>query len=100
VDTFPLSPYPAPDPRPALVKALADQFRAMLDTAEALAKVRRTIHLGGLDSLAGKLCAASLDLAPEHRAAMVETLNDLLDRLDSLEAAMRPEIPAPRRAGA
>ncbi len=88
-----LSPPPEksapPDRRLEEVEAFAEQLGATLRTAEVLVREQRRVELQGLDGLAGRLCAACLDLPPEYGRLMRRHLDALLVRVDALEAAMR-----------
>jgi hypothetical protein len=84
---------PPSDGRLPAVEALAEQFDATLRTAEALVRAHRRVDLQGLDQLAGRLCAASLDLPPEQGRMVRPTLVALLSRVDDLEAAMHIHSP-------
>lgn len=66
---------------------LLDQLRGMLRLARALAEARRPLDLRGLSDLAGRLCAASLDLPPEQGRALRPRLASLLAEVDALAAA-------------
>jgi hypothetical protein len=68
---------------------LLEQLGGVLRLARVLAAARRPLDLAGLDDLAGRLCAAALDLPPEQGRALRPALTDLLGELDALVAACR-----------
>ena len=78
------------------VALLLDQFGGMLALAHALAVSRRPLDLAGLTDLAGRLCAACLDLPPEQGRALRPRLAELLGEVDALAEACRAgRAPAP-----
>lgn len=77
----------APD-RLTPVRTLAEEFRAVLATAEALARANRLVDLSGLEEICGRLCAAALDLPPETGRSFRHTLADCLSRLEALAIAL------------
>lgn len=74
-----------PPDTPAVL--LLDQLGGTLRLARVLADARRPLDLTGLPDLAGRLCAACLDLPPEQGRAMRPRLATLLAELDALTAA-------------
>ena len=68
---------------------LLEQFGGVVRLARVLAAARRPLDLAGLDDLAGRLCAAALDLPPEQGRALCPALADLLGEIDALAAACR-----------
>lgn len=66
---------------------LLEQFGGVVRLARVLAAARRPLDLAGLDELAGRLCAAALDLPPEQGRTLRPALAALLDELDALAAA-------------
>jgi len=72
---------------------LIEHLATVMRTAEALVLEHRRVDLQGLEDLAGRLCAACLDLPPEHGRQARSLLQDLLIRVDTLEAAMRLQNP-------
>jgi hypothetical protein len=68
----------------------ADAALATLRIARGLAAGRRCIDLAGLDLDIGRLCAASLDLAPEQGRLIRQRLVAVLAELDALAAALAP----------
>jgi hypothetical protein len=68
---------------------LLDQLGGTLQVARALISTRRPCDLDGLQDLAGRLCAASVDLPPEQGRALRPRLHALLAELDALTAACR-----------
>ncbi len=77
----------SPDTPAAL---LLERFGGLLMLARALAAAGRPLDLTGLDELAGRLAAASLDLPPEQGRALRPRLHGLLAELDALALACRP----------
>jgi hypothetical protein len=80
------TPPPSPLDR---ATAAADAITGMLRVAHLLAQSRRSIDLAGLEQEIGRLCAASLDLAPEEGRAMRPKLAGVLAELDRLSACVR-----------
>ena len=76
----------ATDPR---VMLLFDQLGGMLTLTRALAESGRRIDLAGLDDLAGRLCAACLDLPPEDGRAFRPRLVALMEDVNAIAAACR-----------
>lgn len=68
---------------------LRDQLAGMLRLARALAEAGRPVEFGGLDDLAGRLCAACLDMPPEQGRAMRPGLVGVLAEVEALIAACR-----------
>lgn len=71
------------------VTLLLDQLGGMLKLARVLAQSRRPLDLQGLAELAGRACAASLDLPPAQGRAMRPRLLALLAEVDALAASCR-----------
>ncbi len=67
---------------------MAGRLDATLRTSEALLRTARAVDLRGLDVEVGRLCAASLDLPPDQGKILRQSLAELLDRLDALQAAL------------
>ena len=61
----------------------------MLTLARALVQSGRPLDLEGLAELAGRACAASLDLPPEQGRALRPRLVALLAEVDALAASCR-----------
>ncbi|HET9018239.1 MAG TPA: hypothetical protein VFN46_01570 [Acetobacteraceae bacterium] len=68
---------------------LLDQLGGTLKLARALVQSGRAIDLDGLAELAGRSCAASLDLPPEQGRALRPRLVALLADVDALAASCR-----------
>lgn len=66
----------------------AEALDGTLRIALALAKSHRDIDLSGLERQLGRLCAASLDLAPAEGRAMRSRLAVLVADLDALSACL------------
>ncbi len=75
---------------------LLEHLAGVVRLARVLASAHRPLDLAGLDDLAGRLCAAALDLPPEQGRALCPDLVALLGELDALAAACG----GPERAGA
>jgi hypothetical protein len=73
-----------PDNQAAL---LLDQLSGTLRLARVFAEARRPLDLRGLPDLAGRVCAAALDLPPEQGRALRPRLAALLGEIDALAAA-------------
>ena len=66
---------------------LLEQIGGVLRLARVLAAAHRPLDLTGLNDLAGRLCAAALDLPPEQGRALRPALAALIGELDALAAA-------------
>lgn len=71
------------------VRHLLDQLGGMLKLARALVQTRRPLDLDGLAELAGRACAACLDLPPEQGRALRPHLAALLAEVDALAMCCR-----------
>jgi hypothetical protein len=69
---------------PAQVMARLESIGGALSVARGLVRARRHIDLRGLENDVGQLCAACLDLPPEHGRAIRPRLQALLAELDAL----------------
>ncbi len=76
-------------PPPAPAAHLLDELRGAVLMAHALAEVGRPLDLAGLADLAGRACAAALDLPPPDGRALRPALIAALAELDALTAACR-----------
>jgi len=76
-------------PADTRVAFLLDQIAGMLRLARALAEAGRPLDLGGLQDLAGRACAAALDLPPDQGRATRPVLVAVLAEVDALTAACR-----------
>jgi hypothetical protein len=77
---------PLPDMPPA---RLLEQFSGTLRLARALLEARRTVDLDGLQDLAGRLCAACLDMPTGEARVLRPRLEALLAELDAIAVACR-----------
>jgi hypothetical protein len=62
--------FPAPKPVSSPASVSVRRLAAAVAVATGLASTGRAIELGGLDGLAGLLCAQMLDLAPADAMAL------------------------------
>lgn len=85
---YPQAKTPPPSPFDR-ASAAAEAIIGMLRVAHLLAQSRRSIDLAGLEQEIGRLCAASLDLAPAEGRAMRPLLIGVLAELDKLAAGVR-----------
>jgi hypothetical protein len=77
------------DPRLADIRVMAERLDGTLRTCQALLLSARAVDVTGLDTTAGRLCAAILDLPPEIGVRLRALLAGLLARLDAVELAFR-----------
>ena len=85
-----------PDPRPAVLAALAERLSRAIAVARALHLAGRVVDLAGIEDGVGLLCARTLDLPPELARAMLPTLHDMLAQVESMDFALRrPNPPCP-----
>ena len=85
-------------PRHAAAITPSDRATAvtgLLRMARVLAESGRPIDLTGLEQEVGRLCAASLDLAPAEGRAMRAELAAVLAELDALSACVAAAEAAP-----
>src|ERR1044071_273316 len=85
---------PAPDDAArhlADLRARIQEMRGTLRVACALVRQGRRIDLAGLEEHVGRLCAASLDLAPGDGRAVRADLFDLRADAEALLAALQAD---------
>ena len=69
-------------------QAMATGLLHTVRIAAALIEAGRTVDLGGIDDLIGRLCARALDLPPEQGSKVAPDLRRLLTEIDRLHARL------------